>query len=373
MTIAIVGAGIGGLTTALLLEEFGINVQVFEQANEIKPVGAGIILAHNAMQVFDKLGFNESLTKLGSPLTSTNLTTEKLRIINRIETKYFDDKYCVNGIAIQRGVLQEFLMGQLKTNCIHLDKQVVEVKICDRPSLIFSDNEEFECDAIIAADGINSIVRNTLFEDNTIRKPNQRCWRGISNIKLPLKFQRELNELWGKGSRFGFVNLSNDSVYWYGLHSSHENIEKQDLLDCFRSYDPIVNEIILQTDFEKVFKSDICDLKPITTWYKHTVCLLGDAAHATTPNIGQGACQAIEDAYVLSHCINKYPINIAFSKYEGLRKTKADMIVALSWQLGVISQLESSVLSSFRNFAMKAIPAKYNLKQLDKIYNLAKV
>ncbi len=371
MSIAIVGAGIGGLTTALFLEKLGVPVQVFEQATEIKPLGAGIILAHNAMQVFDKLGLKESIAKLGNPLTSINISTARLEIINKIEMQYFDNKFAVNSVAIQRGVLQKFLIDQLKTKCINLNKKVIDVKVGDKAYLLFSDDDEIECDAVIAADGINSVVRKKLFQEATIRKPNQMCWRGISNIRLPLKFHSELNEMWGKGSRFGFVKISTNEVYWYGLHSSHQKLEKGDLLNYFKNYDPIVNEIISQTNFDKVFQDEIFDLKPIPSWFNSTVCLLGDAAHATTPNMGQGACQAIEDAYAISYYISRHSVNIAFSKYERLRKSKAEMVVNLSWRFGSLSQIQSPVISAIRNFAMRLIPTKYNVRQSDKIYKLA--
>jgi 2-polyprenyl-6-methoxyphenol hydroxylase-like FAD-dependent oxidoreductase len=373
MSIAIIGAGIGGLTTALFLEKLGISVQIFEQTTEVKPVGAGIILAHNAMQIFDKLGVKEPITKLGNSLTAININTAKLQILSKIDTKYFDNKYSVNSIAIQRSVLQEFLINQLKTSCINLNKKVINIKTSNKTSLLFSDGDEVKCDAVIAADGINSVVRHQLFKDNTIRKPNQMCWRGISNIRLQLKFHNELNEMWGKGTRFGFVKISTNKVYWYALHSSHLRLEKADLLNYFKNYSPIVNEIISQTNFDKVFKNEIFDLKPISSWFNNTVCLLGDAAHATTPNMGQGACQAIEDAYVISHYISMHPINIAFSKYERLRKSKAEMIVNLSWQMGAISQIDNPVMSAIRNFVMRSIPAKYNLRQSEKIYNLAEL
>ena len=373
MSIAIVGAGIGGLTTALFLEKLGIPVHIFEQSSKIKPVGAGIILAHNAMQVFDKLGFKEPISKLGKPLTSVNIKTTKLQAINTIEMQHFDDKYAVKSIAIQRGILQQFLINQLQTKFIHLNKRVVDVKVDCQTSLLFSDGDAIEFDAVIGADGIHSIVRGTLFKGGVIRKPNQMCWRGISNTKLPLQFKNQLNELWGRGSRFGFVELSTNEIYWYGLHSSDQKLEKNDLIDYFNDYDPIVDKILSQTSFDKLFKNEIIDLKPISTWYKNSVCLLGDAAHATTPNMGQGACQAIEDAYVISHYLSRYPANIAFSKYEQLRKSKADMVVNLSWRFGYLSQIRNPFVTAVRNFFMRSIPNKYNIRQSEKLYRLPKL
>ena len=148
-------------------------------------------------------------------------------------------------------------------------------------------------------------------------------------------------------------------------------LQKGDLLNYFKNYDPIVNEIISQTNVDKVFQDEIFDLKPIPSWFNNTVCLLGDAAHATTPNMGQGACQAIEDAYAISYYISRHSVNIAFSKYERLRKSKAEMVVNLSWRFGSLSQIQSPVISAIRNFAMRLIPTKYNVRQSDKIYKLA--
>ncbi|WCN09609.1 FAD-dependent monooxygenase [Marinomonas mediterranea] len=373
MSVAIVGAGIGGLTTALFLEKLGVSVQVFEQSPEIKPIGAGIILAHNAMQVFDKLGFKESLTDLGNPLTSINIATEKLEVLNRIETLHFDRKYGANSVAIQRGILQRFLIDKLQTKCLNLNKKVVDFKTGERNTIVFSDGDKSVFDVVIAADGIQSMIRKKTFDRSVIRSPNQVCWRGISNAKLPMQFDTELNELWGKGSRFGFVNISKNEVYWYALHNGHDQIEKSDLLAYFQDYDPVVNSVISATKADKIFKSDIYDLKPISSWFKGNVCLLGDAAHATTPNMGQGECQAIEDAYVLSHYISQYDAAVAFSKYQGVRKAKADMIVNLSWKFGMMSQIQNPIARALRNLSMKAIPAKYNVKQSDKIYQLAEL
>ena len=159
-----------------------------------------------------------------------------------------------------------------------------------------------------------------------------------------MKFHTELNEMWGEGSRFGFVKISRDEVYWYALHSSHKRLEKSDLLAHFEDYDPIVSNVISKTELDKMFQSEILDLNPIPSWFKNNVCLLGDAAHATTPNMGQGACQAIEDAHIISHYISKYDPAIAFSKYESLRKAKADMIVDMSWRLGLMRLRSAGLL-----------------------------
>ncbi|WP_341801034.1 FAD-dependent monooxygenase [Pseudoteredinibacter isoporae] len=365
-----IGAGIGGLTTALFLERQGFEVQLFEQSNEIKLIGAGIILAHNAMQVFDKLNLKETITEQGKALTSFKIKTSKFEDINEINTQTFGRKFSVSSIAIKRSELQALLLKEIQTTQISLGKRVIGFNTEQETSIHFADGSSFPCDTVISADGIHSITRRELFKTGIIRKPGQTCWRGISTINLPKAYKSELNELWGKGSRFGFVEVSENQVYWYGLHNSKRELEQSELLDLFQNYAPIVADIITSTPTDNIHLSEISDLKPIPNWHKNTVCLLGDAAHATTPNMGQSACQAIEDAFVLSHYLGKHPAELAFAKFEESRKEKARRVVNMSWWLGYISQLESPVLSAIRNFLFRKAPKKYNSEQTEKIYSL---
>ncbi|GAA6153018.1 FAD-dependent monooxygenase [Pseudoteredinibacter isoporae] len=370
MQIAIIGAGIGGLTTALFLQRQGIEVRIFEQSPVLKPVGAGIILAHNAMQVLRNLSLETTITALGKPLNSLKIKTSTLEDINAIDTQYFDQKFDVSSVAIKRSDLQNLLVSKLKNNTIVLNKQVVNIQTGKTTTLHFSDKSQFECDAVISADGIHSTTRKRLFDKSQIRKPNQMCWRGIANIHLPQHFKNELNELWGRGSRFGFVEVADNQVYWYGLYDSRESLGMHGLPERFETYAPIVNDILSKTKADRIHQSEIADLKPIPNWHRGSVCLLGDAAHATTPNMGQGACQAIEDAYVLSHYIATDPIESAFAKFEQARRNKATMIVNMSWQLGYISQLKNPILSAMRNFLFKNAPKRYNQRQTERIYSL---
>ena len=373
MKISIIGAGIGGLTTAVFLQKMGMSVKVFEQSKEIKAVGAGLVLAHNAMQAFERFGLSRPLLRLGNVLTSANIRTEQLTNISTLDYEVFDDKYGTNCIAIERSKLQQLLVEQLEPNTIILNKKIEQVFGRDRLSLVFSDGEISHCNALIAADGIKSVIRDKVFEEKALRKTDQICWRGVSDIDLPSKFDKQLNELWGIGSRFGFVELSNKKVYWYGLHHKNEKLVKEHLKDYFSNYTPVVKKIISSTKFENIFKSEIMDLKVLPCWYLNNVCLLGDAAHATTPNLGQGACQAIEDAYVLSHCLGNYSLEKAFKIYQSLRKNKADRVTLISRNMGLISQLKNPVLSRFRDSIFRSVPNRLNVYQFEKIFNLTEV
>ncbi len=373
MRVAIVGAGIGGLTAALFLKKNNIDVQLYEQADVIKPVGAGITLAHNAMQVYKMLGLDKAILSAGSQLDAINITTPDLKCLSKTDTAIFDKRYGVHAVAIQRGRLQTILMDALPMGVVQLGKKCQQVLEAEKLSLLFADGSQAECATVIAADGINSKIRSLVFPQSEIRHAQQLCWRGIAVMSLPEQWQYILNEAWGRGSRFGFVPISPTEVYWYALCNKSADIVvqgKTELIKLFAAYHPIVNEIILHTPPEQIIKADIQDLKPLKSWYKGRVCLIGDAAHATTPNMGQGACQAIEDAYVLADCLQRYSFNSAFAIYQRLRIKKAQEVVNTSWVLGKVAQLQNPVLAAMRDVSMRLMPASINRSRLGKLYTL---
>ncbi len=373
MKMAIIGAGIGGLTLAMLLEKKGISAQVFEQANEFIDKGAGIVLAHNAMQVFKHCDLLEPIVHSGNSVASFNITTSQLDPISKIDMKYFDEKYACRNIALHRAQLQSILLDNTDSRHIHFNKKLINIEKTTPYKLFFDDGSECEFDAIIAADGIHSTVRHLIFPKSSLRNTHQKCWRGVANIELPKPYASQLHEAWGVGDRFGFVPIAPKKVYWYGLHNSHKKYAKKSLDDIFSVYHPIVSKLIAHTDKSGIFESDIYDLKPISAWVDDNICLLGDAAHATTPNLGQGACQAIEDAYTLSQCLEKYSIVDAFINYQRLRYHKATKVVNLSWTVGKISQIQNPLIAALRNKLVGMTPPALNRKPLNSLYKLTDV
>lgn len=176
-------------------------------------------------------------------------------------------------------------------------------------------------------------------------------------------------EIWGKGKRFGFVKLSENKVYWYALVNENKFTENIDLIDAFRDFNPLVLQILEATKPENIILNDIIDLAPIPKWYADNLCLIGDAAHATTPNMGQGACQSIEDAYVIGKLLeaNK-DYQSVFEEFQKIRRKKVDYIVNTSWKIGRISQWEKGNI--LRNFVMRMIPESINQKMIEKILKL---
>ena len=371
-TVDIIGAGIGGLTTALMLKQKGPNVNIFESSAEIKPVGAGIILANNAMQVLRKLGLQDEIEKAGNMISYMKITDPQLKNISVVDLTEYEKKYGVHNIAIHRGELQEILANAIGSDNIKLSKRLSKIEKAKLFKLTFEDGSTMESKFVIGADGIKSVVRNQLFDESTLRNANQICWRGICEMDLPKNYHNELNEAWGKGKRFGFVKISAKKVYWYGLtNSKNVKTDQVNLTGLFEEFHIDILNIISSTLREQIIISDIVDLKPIDKWQKGNVCLIGDAAHATTPNLGQGACQAIEDAYVLGKLLdNGIAIGDAFKKYEDIRRKKAHTIVNTSWSIGKMAHIENGVGIWLRNFVMKNLLNSANKKQMDMVFDL---
>ncbi|TGD59507.1 FAD-dependent monooxygenase [Flavobacterium humi] len=370
--ITIIGAGIGGLTTALALKQQGIQAAIYESSPEIKPVGAGIIMAHNAMQVFEKLGIHHTIEKAGHSISHIKITNAQGAILSSLDLSEYEQKYGVHNIAIHRGELQKILAEEIGYDRIHLNKRLSQIEKKEIYDLTFEDGSTLKSSFVIGADGIKSVVREQLFPKSTIRSANQKCWRGICEIQLPQKYHHQAIEAWGKGKRFGFSKISDTKVYWFAVvNSKKDQTEETDLASLFGEFHSDMLDLILATPKEQIIVNDIIDLKPISKWQDGNSCLLGDAAHATTPNLGQGACQAVEDAYVLGKLLAQgMPFEQGCKEYEKIRVKKAHSIVNTSWALGKMAHFENSAGIWLRNSLVKNIPLSVNRKQLEMIFTL---
>lgn len=371
MKIAIVGGGIGGLTTALALKQNGQDVTIYESASEIKPVGAGILLAINAMQVYKNLGIHKKIEKAGAIVSNIQTTDAQLNTISATKLSHFENKYGVCSVAIHRADLHTILADEIGWENIKLSKRLINIEEGNEFKLHFEDGSSINCDVLIGADGIKSVVRKQLFDEVTFRDTKQRCWRGVCEFDSTSKYNQIAIESWGKGKRFGFVEIGKNKVYWYAVIKDTMMKENYDLSDLFNEFHPEIVKIINETPKDNIIFSDIKDLQPINQWQKGKVCLVGDAAHATTPNMGQGACQAIEDAYVIGKLFGQEKsVEAVFTQYEKLRLEKAHYIINTSWTIGKVAHYENSIAIWARNFLVKNTPTNIVEKQLNKVFSI---
>ncbi|WP_040280306.1 FAD-dependent monooxygenase [Psychroserpens damuponensis] len=371
--ITIIGAGIAGLTTAIALKQKGFQVEIYESTEKFKDVGSGINLAINAMQIFKRLGIYEDIRTNGHHTKSMNIRSQKLGYLAKASLLDFEADYNVQAVAIHRATLHKILLKHIGDTKIHLNKKLKSIiKDKDSTVLAFEDDTVRFTDIVIGADGIHSAVRKSIFRDTSLRDAKQICWRGISTIKIDSQFNNELNEIWGQGTRFGFVHINDQQVYWFGLMDKNMFYKnKPNVSSVFANYHPTVQSIIQHTPEEKIIQGEIWDLQPLEKWYKDTVCLVGDACHATTPNLGQGAVQAIESAYVLSNCLSKeQSLETTFETYQSIRIKKARHVIDTSWRIGKLAQSNNKIVCLIRDFLVKLTPSKVMKKQNAKVFEL---
>lgn len=368
----IIGAGIGGLTTALAFEKLNIPYKLYEKSTGLNALGAGIWLAPNALKVFEWLGILNQIQEGGNAINRITITKSGLQPITDSPQDIVKQQYGYSTVAIHRATLQKILCKNIPSSKIIWGKGLhIIVENENNVTLTFDDTSKIETDFLIGADGINSVVRKYIFPNSVIRYSGQTCWRGICKATLNDSFDTRGIEMWGNGVRFGLSKVSKDTFYWFAVAKSiphQKEISKETLLKMYASYSPEVLQLIKETGVNKILKNDIIDLKPIKKWHTNKICLIGDAAHATTPNMGQGGAQAIEDAYFLAKFVHETSETNPFNSFQKKRYKKVTSIVNQSWQTGKIAHWKTG--ASFRNFLFKNLPKSIINKKMNEIYTL---
>lgn len=378
MSGVIIGAGIGGLSTAVAMSIHNIDVKVFEAAKEISSVGAGILVPPNAMAILDRYKLGSQVRDAGVAIDSINLVDLKGKIISETGTFHNNNGKVYQTVAIHRGRLQSILLNALPAETVVSNKRCIEiVSTLDDIRAVFHDGTYASGRFFVGADGIHSNVRDSIFPESSLRYSGQTCWRGVADIVLAPEWLSRLTEIWGNGIRFGFVPISESKVYWYATKVEKQGGRdrssdlKQSLLTLYRDCLDPVREIISSTPVSSIIRDDLADLLPLKSWFSDATVLIGDAAHASTPNLGQGGAQAIEDSWFLAeaikHCVT---IDDAFGKFQKSRKVKAQKVVDASWQIGKATNLSSNVACNVRNTIFRCVPSFVMKKQTRQVYNV---
>lgn len=371
MKVAIIGGGIGGLATAIALHNVGIKAHVYEQASSFKPLGAGIGIGSNAMLALTKLGVAEDIIAAGMPLVEQRFLNRDMKVMNTIDFSILKERFGEENITIQRADLHQALFDGVDADYFHFNKKLHHFsKKVDSVSLTFNDEEVEDFDYVIAADGINSSIRQTLLPHSQPRYAGYTCWRGITKNKndVPLHIS---SEAWATFGRFGWAPLKNGDIYWFACINAPKNDEyynsmnKHGVAKYFSSYSKTVERLIAETYDDYFLHHDIYDIKPLDTYIYERIILVGDAAHATTPNMGQGAGQAIEDAYELMVALQgQLTFKQALAEFDARRITKTKKVINLSRQIGWAAQWDNPILTKARDTAFPFIPKLLLFKRL---------
>lgn len=375
----IIGAGIGGLTTAIALAQKGINVKVYERANEIREVGAGIWVAPNGMKVFEKLGIVQDVLNAGKTLKEISVVDLNYKTISTIIDEDFKSKYKYRTVAIHRAKLQKILASYVPSENIFLNKSFKSYRQTETSIIAdFEDGTFAEADFLINADGIKSNARLQIQSKLNLRYSGQSCWRFTTCFELPKGEEDNMYEVWAnsKGLRVGYSKIDEKQLYVFITNfekqggSDNTLTLKEDLLKLCVDFSPLIRDLINSASNNNIIRTDLFDFKPISKWTDGRVALIGDAAHATTPNLGQGACQAIEDALVIAGQLSSNnDIMTSLKNFQSKRIKKATFITNTSWLFARMTNT-SGLTKSLVKKVLRLIPNSINNGQLDKIYSI---
>jgi 2-polyprenyl-6-methoxyphenol hydroxylase-like FAD-dependent oxidoreductase len=377
---AIIGGGIGGLSLAIAMQRKGFHVTVYENTPVIKPLGAGLGLAANAVRAFTEIGISEDVLEAGSVLKKVSIKNQQGKVLAQTDSQKISRKYnVVNNFTIHRADLHDVLLRHLSEGSLQLGRGCVDF-VQDKSSvkLTFQDGSISEADYVIACDGVHSLFRKKLLPKSKPRYAGYTCWRAvIDNVPAAVDLN-ETSETWGAGSRFGIAPLNNNRLYWFACVNAPENDQKKrsygikELSKHFGEFHSPIPEILQHTKDQQLIWNDIIDIKPLKRFAFERILLMGDAAHATTPNMGQGACMAIEDAAILANTISdSQSVEQAFADFERKRIHRTTTIVNESWQLGRVAQWENRLLISLRNTLLQLTPSSVAEKQIRFIQNVS--
>jgi 2-polyprenyl-6-methoxyphenol hydroxylase-like FAD-dependent oxidoreductase len=369
--VLIAGGGIGGLATGIALRRAGFEVRVFERAPEIREIGAGLTVQSNAVLALRRIGLDQTVIASGRVLGRGSGRRPDGSIISRADLAEVGRVVGAPAVAIHRATLQRLLLDALGTDSVETGREVARYEArLDGVSISFRDGGQAEGSLLIGADGIRSAVRAQMLGDGEPLYAGYTCWRGVTGEGGPVV--EETTETWGPGRRFGSVPIERGKTYWYATLNAPAGGRDEPgrvrpfLEELFAGWHPPVAEILAATPEEAILRNDILHRLPAPRWVEGRVALLGDAAHAMTPNLGQGACQAIEDAVILADCLSRGaadPVS-ALRSYETRRKSRADSVVLAALRLGRLAQIENAAGRWLRDRLFALIPASMTRAQL---------
>ncbi|RSM49977.1 monooxygenase [Actinoplanes sp. ATCC 53533] len=364
----VIGAGVGGLAAGLALQRRGWQVEIIERAAACENVGAGLAIAPNALKVLDLLGVGHRLRELAALEGSAGVQRRNGRWIIRADTAVAEARYGHPTIAVHRAALVTLLAEALEPGTLRLGLTASDVDAPDG-RVVTADGDR-TAELVVAADGLHSPVRRKLFPDH----PGP-VYTGVTSWRFVVPCPPRApapSETWGNGQVFGVARLGDGRIYCYATAPAPAGQtapdEQADLARRFGGWhDPIPQLVAAAGD---VLRTDIrCLDRPLPRFHEGRVALLGDAAHAMTPNLGQGACQAIEDALVLAARAGS-PDGLARYSAERLPRTTA--IAAASRRVARLANLAHPAVAGLRDTAM-AVAQKLGpnmlLRQTDPIFN----
>ncbi|ANB05196.1 monooxygenase [Streptomyces ambofaciens] len=302
----VIGGGIGGLTAAAALHRRGLHVTVLERAPSLQPVGAGISLSPNALRALDVIGLGDPIRDLAAWQGDGGVRTPGGRWLSRSSARAAAERFGGPLVLLHRATLIDHLAAQLPPDTVRTaaDARLVDPGDENWPARVRTPDGELAADLVVAADGLRSAVRGTLFP----RHPGP-VYSGFTTWRLLIPVPGvdfASHETWGRGRIWGTHPLKDGRVYAYAAAvtpaGGHAADERAELLHRYGDWHDPIPAVLAAARPEDVLRHDVHHIaEPLPAFHRGRVALLGDAAHAMPPTLGQGGNQAVEDAIVLAH------------------------------------------------------------------------
>jgi len=373
----VVGGGIGGLTAAVALRQVGWQVTVLERAAKFGEIGAGITLLSNGLRCLDAIGLGDAVRGSGLPMLALGMRTPAGRWLSRVDgdSANLEARIGTTSIVIHRAELHRILRDALPAAALFAGVATTDIigGADGGPAEVRFRHQDHDvvlhADLVVGADGVHSWVRAQRWPDAPAAVySGSTTWRAITTpSSTPVT---EMSLSWGQGTEFGVMPIVDGRTYWYAAANADEGQRYPDELGELRGrfgtwHEPIP-AVLAHTPAQAVLRHDIYRLPKLDSYARGSVALLGDAAHAMTPNLGQGGGQALEDAIVLAAAVGRAgSVGTALSQYDHERRPRTQaMSQTATWQLRFGQQLHSPIAVALRNTAVALTPNRVALRAI---------
>lgn len=370
----VIGGGVAALAVAIALRDSGIEAHIFERAPSLRAAGGGLLLWTNAMKALRSLDLEEDVLDIATPVETTEFRTSRGEVLCSLPIGDLGRRFGGPSVIVHRGALLEVLAAELPASAMYVGKHCTDFDAFAEDDIVtayFADGSVRDANMLIGADGLHSMVRKKLRGDEALRQTGQVAIVGIADDCAGMMELGTAIATVGAGLRFWAGPMRGGRVYWYATVKARDGISddpaiaREQLLELFAGWHDPIERLIDATSDEEWIRTPIADRDPVNRWGKGRVTLIGDAAHPTTPDLGQGACQALESAVELARCVAEMDdVAAALRRYEQRRMERTAKMTQMSWVTAMQSMVEHPVACAMRDMGVRVALRAVAMREL---------